>query len=438
MTFGEWSWRPNARSGFGSLAMTPFSIRSNRKAGTYRSSGLTTESGRVNRSARLSTSIHPTVAPAFSHAATTSGGSGSGAFFGFGGAGGRTARAPAAATCGPPGRAGSPPGPAAHTTPAAIAPHATRTAAPRWSLRTIRDRTASFASSTTGFATAGAAAARERNRRPRRPAGERRGHRPGGQRTHPGRRDRQPAAGQPPAEPLLGPGQPPGHRPGRPPEPAGRVRLGQPVEEAQQDRGAVLVRQPVELRVQDGHRLRVGPGGLRGGDTVQVGVGGERPVGAAAGGVAGGPAGDPVEPPGDGAPAAGGVGLAGQGEEGGLAGVLGRVVVRQDRPAGAQDHPGVPPDEQFEGGLVPVAVEPGEQVGVRGAVGVGAAAARRQSRTVAGRGFIGNTPGGSYPYSVADGGRAYTFSRRGRARRWRSAGYARSETTRSRLCRRDG
>jgi hypothetical protein len=52
------------------------------------------------------------------------------------------------------------------------------------------------------------------------------------------------------------------------------------------------------------------------------------------------------------------VGPAGQGEEGGLARILGRVVVVEDRPAGRQDHPGVPPDEQLERSFVPVGREP--------------------------------------------------------------------------------
>jgi hypothetical protein len=41
----------------------------------------------------------------------------------------------------------------------------------------------------------------------------------------------------------------------------------------------------------------------------------------------------------------------------------------EDGTAGAQNHPGIPPDEQFKGGLVPLAGEPGEQVGVGGSVG---------------------------------------------------------------------
>jgi hypothetical protein len=98
---------------------------------------------------------------------------------------------------------------------------------------------------------------------------------------------------------------------------------------------------------------------------VQIdGMIGPRPTGPG-----GDPAGDAVEPPGDCSPATDGGGLAGEGEEGGLAGILGGVVVVEHRAAGAKNHSGISPDEQFEGGLIPLAGEPGEQVGVSGPVG---------------------------------------------------------------------
>jgi hypothetical protein len=48
-----------------------------------------------------------------------------------------------------------------------------------------------------------------------------------------------------------------------------------------------------------------------------------------------------------------------------LKGVFGFVRVAQQAAAGAEDHRRVPPDEEFESGLVPVADEPVEQIPVR-------------------------------------------------------------------------
>jgi hypothetical protein len=83
--------------------------------------------------------------------------------------------------------------------------------------------------------------------------------------------------------------------------------------------------------------------------------------------------GDAVEPSGDGPAAAEAGGVPRQGDERRLAGVLRRVPVRaEDPPAHAPDHHPVPPDEQFERGLVGGLGEPVEQflIGLVGHVGV--------------------------------------------------------------------
>src|SRR5262249_30479051 len=57
-------------------------------------------------------------------------------------------------------------------------------------------------------------------------------------------------------------------------------------------------------------------------------------------------------------------GLADEHEEGRLESVLGLVAVTQDAAAGGEDHGGVAPDEQLEGGLVAAADEGVEQLRV--------------------------------------------------------------------------
>ena len=73
-----------------------------------------------------------------------------------------------------------------------------------------------------------------------------------------------------------------------------------------------------------------------------------------------------MEPAGDGVRPAEAAGPAGQGQEGGLGHVLGRLVVAGGAAGDAEDHRPVPVDQLGERGLVPAIGEPADQVAVGG------------------------------------------------------------------------
>jgi hypothetical protein len=79
----------------------------------------------------------------------------------------------------------------------------------------------------------------------------------------------------------------------------------------------------------------------------------------------GDPPGDAVQPARDRGGLADGGGFAGEGEKGGLEGVLRVGLAGQDGSADAEHHRAVPPQEGGEGELVPPGGEPPEQVVVR-------------------------------------------------------------------------
>jgi hypothetical protein len=82
-------------------------------------------------------------------------------------------------------------------------------------------------------------------------------------------------------------------------------------------------------------------------------------------------------------------GLAGQYQEGGLEGVVGRVGVAEDAAADAEDHRAVPSDQGGEGEGVAAGGEPPEQFGV-GRVGAGGQPEESAGRW--GRSSVGHRP----------------------------------------------
>jgi hypothetical protein len=103
-----------------------------------------------------------------------------------------------------------------------------------------------------------------------------------------------------------------------------------------------------------------------------------------------------------------GLRVAHEDDEGGLEGVLGVGLIRQDLAAGGQDAGPVPADDGLERGVVAVAAEPDEQVGVRevgevvGGQGVGEVA----DQAGEGLGRHGRASGGTAaPDSVTPTGR---------------------------------
>jgi hypothetical protein len=72
-----------------------------------------------------------------------------------------------------------------------------------------------------------------------------------------------------------------------------------------------------------------------------------------------------VEPGADGLPIPDRAGLTRQGEEGGLKGILGRVLIVRHIPADAQHHRAVPPQEQLERRFVMPGHETTQQIRVR-------------------------------------------------------------------------
>jgi hypothetical protein len=121
----------------------------------------------------------------------------------------------------------------------------------------------------------------------------------------------------------------------------------------------------MHLLIQDGEQLllggpvRLGCGGKVGGQGLRGGVG----PGLAAS-AKGGAVGDAVQPAGERRAAPERACLPGEGEEGGLEGVLGVLPVAQEPAADAEHHGAVPPDEHLEGGLVAAGGEPFEEVAV--------------------------------------------------------------------------
>ena len=279
-----------------------------------------------------------------------------------------------------------------------------------------------------------------------------------------------PAAGEGRPEPLAGAGQAGLDRPDRAPEFAGGVGVGPPAQAAEDERGPEPLGQPVHLLVEHppglaplGRGDRVRPAGRR---VVQGPHAGLPPEPGAAG-PQGDPAGHPVQPPADRPAVADGPGPAGQDQEAGLGRVLGVVGVPEQPAAGGQDDAGVPPDEQLERALVPVADEPVEQVGVRDTGGPRGHARPRRRRpfwsgvdgmcevrwgaatitAARGRGTVPGTLlecGGSTPLSFSKAGaRSGPRDRRccGREKRNKAASIRRTErglTSRARGCQTPG
>jgi hypothetical protein len=146
----------------------------------------------------------------------------------------------------------------------------------------------------------------------------------------------------------------------------------------------------------------------RGGELAGAALGiGE--AGAAEAGVAGSVEGDAVEPAGQALGAGQRGGLAQQGEEGGLEGVLGGVGVAQDAAADGQDHRAVPADEQGEGVLLAGVAEARQQLAVgqvRGGAAPGQAEGGAQGAVVQAGGHAGGPSGGGLRGTVRGGGGA--------------------------------
>jgi hypothetical protein len=71
-----------------------------------------------------------------------------------------------------------------------------------------------------------------------------------------------------------------------------------------------------------------------------------------------------MEPGSEGGDVADGAGAEGEGEEGGLEGIIGGVGVGEDAFAGGEDHGAMAKDEGFEGGVIPAGEEAGEEDGI--------------------------------------------------------------------------
>jgi hypothetical protein len=76
------------------------------------------------------------------------------------------------------------------------------------------------------------------------------------------------------------------------------------------------------------------------------------------------PIGDAIEPADQVGAVADGRGFLGQSEKRGLEDILGRVRVDDDALGKTQNHGPMPPDEEFEGGLIPVPDETVQELGV--------------------------------------------------------------------------
>jgi hypothetical protein len=137
--------------------------------------------------------------------------------------------------------------------------------------------------------------------------------------------------------------------------------LRQPLQVAEQQRGAERLGQPGQFRVDEFAHLA--PGAFvparpsRAADRFVTG-----PARAGAQHFQGDTAGDAVQPAPDGVPLADGRGLAGEDQERGLEHVLRVLVVPEDRQRGVENGPAVSLDQGSERRLVPVSGEPLQQV----------------------------------------------------------------------------
>jgi hypothetical protein len=181
----------------------------------------------------------------------------------------------------------------------------------------------------------------------------------------PGSGQRHPATGEALAEQLPGLRQPGGDRPLRAANLPGRLVVGLAAQVAEDDRGAVLGREPADLLVED--RPQVVPHGRGGGvgrwHRRRPPLAGLAP-GTVGSGVGGDPAGDPVQPRPDRDARPEGRGLAGEHQEGGLEGVLRVVGVAEQPPTDAEHHRPVAGDQLGERRGVGPPGEPVEQLGI--------------------------------------------------------------------------
>jgi hypothetical protein len=133
----------------------------------------------------------------------------------------------------------------------------------------------------------------------------------------------------------------------------------------QQERSPVLVRQPRDGLIE--YRPQITPdqvvGLFRRPGHGHLALAGTTP-GFPRLGLEGRPGGDSVQPGAEGLRPLEGAGLAGEQGERDLEGILGRVPVVQDTQAGAQDQRAVPPDQGREGGLVVLLREAFQELGV--------------------------------------------------------------------------
>ncbi len=120
----------------------------------------------------------------------------------------------------------------------------------------------------------------------------------------------------------------------------------------QHEGSAILLRQAVELFVQEGPQVPPVELGhrFRGRGLNQIGTARSRPEPIP--GLEGDPVGDPEQPAAQGIPPADGGGFAEEHQEGRLERILRLVPIVQDAPAGAQDHGAVPPDDGFKGRFI--------------------------------------------------------------------------------------
>jgi hypothetical protein len=173
---------------------------------------------------------------------------------------------------------------------------------------------------------------------------------------------REPATDQSPAKPFASSRQPALHRPDGAMEVTRRLLVGTALDVAQHDRHPEAVGEAVDLRVDHG-------GELIAAELVPVRIphrnrpplGRPPPTGRHAGADRGA-AGDPMEPRTERVAHPERAGLPHQDQKGGLEGVLGVVVVAEDRAADPPDHRPVPLDQGREGRLGRLAAAGGESL----------------------------------------------------------------------------
>jgi hypothetical protein len=182
-------------------------------------------------------------------------------------------------------------------------------------------------------------------------------------------RQRQAPPRQAPLQPLPCPRQARQHRAPGAAQQGGGLAGAVSFEITEDDGGAVLFRQPINLRIED--RPQVAPGSF-----VEVGGGKVglfarlRPAAHGFGpGAQGDAVSDLVEPAAEGLVLPDRVAFADEGKEGGLEGILGVLRVAQQTAAQVPDHLAVAPDQHLEGSPVAGAEEAAEQFAVGRAVG---------------------------------------------------------------------